>query len=315
MEVIPNNMEVTKLNDLIGLPREKAKAITQIRGCRGSNILFPHTLLYGIGGTGKTAFARAIGNELGYHFVEVEANVFKTREQILAFLKDSSSSAQSRGLTLLLFIDEIHRLRLPIQEALYLPMKEWRVTSRSGDIPLAPFTLIGATTRFDMLDTNSFVTRFENLWEVERYSKRDIGMIVAHEFRKAGLHFSRQIVAVIAKRCLGIPRYAVSFVHKLRFMAEAGSISLAAVKRMFELEGIDDAGLHPIHRRYLVILEKSRHDGRYAPLGVGAIASKMRQPEDMIKGAVEPILLELDLVAPTPRGRILTTTGEEFLKN
>ena len=277
-------------------------------------LIFPHSLITAIGGTGKTAFARAIGNELGYYSVEVEAIVFKTREQILGFLKEGSSSAQAQGKTLSLFIDEIHRLRLPIQEALYMPMKEWRITSSSGDIHLAPFTLIGATTRFDMLDTNSFVSRFENLWEIQRYLLDDIGMIVAHEFRKAGLRFSREIVDIIAKRCLGIPRHAVSFVRKLRFMAESRRITLAAVKRMFELEEIDEFGLHPIHRRYLAILGKSRHDGHYVPLGVGAIASKMRQPEDMVKGAVEPILLELDMISPTPRGRILTTTGETFLR-
>lgn len=307
------NERYERLNDLIGLSREKAKAIEQIRGCRRSDLLFPHTLLYGIGGTGKTAFSRAIGNELEYYFVEVEANVFKTREQLLTFLLQSSSSAQTRNCVLLLFIDEIHRLRLPIQEALYVPMKEWRIVSRSGDIYLSPFTFIGATTRFDMLDANSFVTRFENLWEIERYSETDIGMIVAHEFRKVGLNFSRKIVEIIAKRCLGIPRNAVSFVKKLRFVARRSVVHLSDVERMFELEEIDDLGLHPIHRRYLYILSCSMHNDHYVPLGVGAIASKMRQPEDMVKGAVEPILLELNMVAPTPRGRILTSIGSAFL--
>ncbi len=304
-----------KLNELIGLPDIKAKAIIQIRGCREANLLFPHTLLTGIGGTGKTAFARAIGTELGYHFVEVEAIVFTTRNQILDFLLESSSSAQAHGLTLLLFIDEIHRLRLPVQEALYIPMMEWRVTSRSGNVNLPRFTLMGATTRFDMLDANSFVTRFENVWEIERYNETDIGMVVAQQFRKSGLHFSREIVQIIAKRCLGIPRHAVSFVRKLRFYARQGAVHLADVIKMFQLEKIDELGLHPIHRFYLQVLKGSRsRDHGFSPLGVGAIASTMRQPEDMIKGAVEPILLELGMIAPTPRGRILTEIGHDFLE-
>lgn len=308
---------MSNLGSLIGLPSEKAKAITQIRGCLANDLLFPHTLLTGIGGCGKTAFARSIGVELGYFFVEVEAIVFKTREQIQEFLISSSSKATNAGTskewTLLLFIDEIHRLSLPLQEALYVPMKEWRVSTRKGDRQIAPFTLIGATTRFDLLDSNSFVTRFDNHWELERYSEGDIGLIVAQEFRKLNLHFSRDSVLMIAKRCLGIPRYAISFVQKLRFSARDSCVSFDSVRAMFELEEIDDFGLQPIHRRYLRILQESRCNGSYAPLGVGAIASKMRQPEDMIKGAVEPILLEFGMISPTPRGRILTKSGEQFL--
>jgi len=297
------------LNDLIGISSLQQRARIQIDGCHRLGIPFPHTLITAVGGVGKTVFARAIGNELGYHFVEVEANVFKNRDQVLKYILDASSSSQVRGRTLLLFIDEIHRLRLQIQEALYIPMKEWRISSRSGDISLRPFTFIGATTRFDMLDANSFVTRFENLWEIERYSETDIGMIIAQEFRKVGLHFSREIVQMISKRCLGIPRNAISFVRKLRFMSRHGVIHLSDVVQMFNLEEIDDLGLHPIHRRYLHILSD-----RCVPLGVGAIASKMRQPEDMIKGAVEPILLELNMISPTPRGRKITQAGREFLK-
>jgi len=303
-----------KLNQLIGLSKEKSRAITQIRGCRSSDLLFPHTLMYGIGGTGKTAFIRAIGEELGYHFVEVEGSVFKTREQLLSFLLEHNLSANRQKKTLLLFIDEIHRLKLQVQEALYIPMKEWRITSCSGDIKLSPFVLMGATTRFDMLDSNSFITRFGNLWEVERYSEDDIGLIVAQEFRRKGLRFSGEVVVAVAKRCLGIPRNAINFVQKLQFVAQGGVISLSDVNRMFNLEEIDKTGLHPMHRRYLYILYKSQHDGNFAPLGVGAIASKMRQPEDMIKGAVEPILLELDLISSTPRGRILTEDGHIFLQ-
>jgi Holliday junction DNA helicase RuvB len=303
-----------KLNDLIGLPREKAKAYTAIRACRNSGIIFPHTLLYGVGGTGKTAFARAVAHELGYHFVEVEGIVFKERNVLLSFLRRSASAAKSSGRPLLLFIDEIHRLKLPLQEALYIPMKEWRMTTANGDVKLPKFTLIGATTRFDMLDPNSFVTRFENQWEIQRYSEVDIGMIVAQEFRNKQMSFDRASVEAIAKRCLGIPRIAISFVKKVMLSALSGNsrhVDLACVTHMFGLEQIDDLGLHPSHRRYLEILDKALPH----PIGVGAISSKMRQPEDVVKDAVEPILLEMDFVASTPRGRVLTEEGHKYLED
>ena len=305
-------MKRVKLNNLIGLPREKAKAYTAIRACRYSGMVFPHTILYGVGGTGKTAFARAVAHELGYHFVEVEAIVFKNRDQLLKFLQESTSAANSNGHPLLLFIDEIHRFKLPLQEALFIPMKEWRITTRTGDVKLPKFTLIGATTRLDMLDTNSFLTRFDNLWELERYSNTEICLIVAQAFRDQGLRFTRAVVIEVARRCLGIPRTAISFVRKILMSAlsvRTRTVSLAHVTHMFELEEIDELGLHPVHRRYLKILLASDPH----PMGVGSVASKMGQPEDAIKGAVEPVLLSMDLVSPTPRGRVLTKKGRDYL--
>ncbi|MDQ6988430.1 MAG: Holliday junction DNA helicase RuvB C-terminal domain-containing protein [Mariprofundaceae bacterium] len=301
-----------RLNDLIGLFREKSKALTLIRACRNSGFIFPHTLLHGIGGTGKTALARAIGTELGYHFVEVESIIFRNRDQLLQFLFESSSFANKSGHSLLLFIDEIHRLKLSLQESLYLPMKEWRITSHQGDIKISPFTLFGATTRFDMLDSNSFVTRFDNQWEIERYSLTDIGLIIAQSFRHYHIRFNRDVVDEIAQRCLGIPRIAISFVKKVMMFALSVStnhITLSHVHHMFKLEQIDSFGLHPIHRRYLEFLSKSSPH----PLGVGSISSKMRQPEDVVKGVIEPILLEMDFIASTPRGRVLTEEGRTYL--
>lgn len=279
--------------------------------------MFPHTLLYGVGGTGKTEFARRVGNELSCHFVETHAAAFKKREVLFSALIHHSSEAQRLGKPLLFFIDEIHRLRLPLQEGLYQAMKEWWIPTPAGKKKLAPFTLMGATTRFDMLDSNSFVTRFENVWEIQRYDLTSMAAIVANELSKHGMHFVAEVSYDIAKRCLGIPRTGINLANKVRRMAQsigASEITLDHCRRTFDLEEIDKLGLHPVHHRYLQILHASQVDGHFAPLGVGSIAAKMRQPEDLIKGSVEPILLELSMISPTPRGRIITQSGVEFLK-
>ena len=280
-------------------------------------MVFPHTLLYGVGGTGKTVLARAIGSELNYFFIETHGAAFKKRDELLAALSHHSQAAQEHGLPLLLFIDEVHRLKYPLQEALYSPMKEWRIPTRQDPLILAPFTLVAATTRFDMLDANSFVTRFGNQWEIQRYSLSNIASIVAQEFRKMRLGFNRMVVFEVAKRCLGIPRIAVTLADKARITTLADgrtTVTLADVKEMFALEEIDPLGLNPVHRRYLTILADSTSNGGFAALGVGAIAAKMRQQQDVIKGSVEPILLEFSFVAPTPRGRIITQRGVEYLR-
>lgn len=305
-----------KLSSLIGLSREKRKARVAILASRRSGEVFPHTLLYGIGGTGKTAFARAIGHELGYHFVETHAAAFKKRDQLFETLVHYSAEAQRLGRPLLFFLDEVHGLKLHLQEAFYSVMKEWWIPTKRGKEFIPPFTLIAATTRFDMLDANSFVTRFLNVWEIRRYPLEDIQSIVAYEFDKVGLGYSFEVVADIAKRCLGIPRIAVTLSQKVKTTTIASGaqvVTLAHTQRTFDLEGIDESGLQPVHLRYLEILDSSQSDGRHVPLGIGPIAGKMRHHEDMIKGSVEPILLELNLVAPTPRGRILTKLGAEYL--
>jgi len=304
------------LSSLIGLNREKRKARLLIRACKYSGETFPHTLIYSIGGLGKTELARRIGHELAYYFVETHAAAFKHREILFAALIEHSI-AQRRGRPLLFFIDEIHRLKLLLQEGLYQAMKEWWIPTPNGRLQIAPFTLFGATTRFDMLDSNSFVTRFGNIWEIQRYGIDDVAAIVANKLSKHGLRFTSQVSYEIAKRCLGIPRNAINLAEKVRIMAlseGSSEVTLSHCRSTFELEQIDAYGLHPVHHRYLRILQRSRADGQYLPLGVGAIASKMRQAEDFIKGSVEPILLEMDLVGPTPRGRVLTDSGAEYFE-
>lgn len=306
-----------KLSSLIGLHKEKQRAGTQIKACLHSGRIFPHTLLTGVGGCGKTAFARSIGEELKYHFVEVHAASYKKRKQFLDALKEYSDQAQSRERPLLFFIDEIHRLTLTLQEGLYSPMKEWWIPTLEGQLHIPKFTLIGATTRFDMLDSNSFVTRFGNRWEIQRYPLQDMMEIVAYELAKQKFGFSADVVKEIAQRCLGIPRNAISLVEKVIFTALAEgrrTVTHFDVLCTFELEEIDYLGLNPIHHRYLQILSESCQGGKFQPLGVGSISAKMRQPEDVIKGSVEPVLLELSMISPSPRGRTLTDKGWNFLQ-
>lgn len=305
-----------RLSSLIGLDKLKRKVRVAISACRATGECFPHTLLTSIGGCGKTEFARCIGSELAYHFVETHAAAYKKPEQLLEALVHYSEEALSLGHTLLFFLDEIHGLRLPLQESLYSVMKEWWIPTKRGKQHLAPFTLIAATTRFDLLDANSFITRFPNCWEINRYPESAIRNIVACEFDKMGLGYDLAVVSDIAKRCLGIPRIAVTLSAKVRTTTlAAGSmqVTMDHTWRTFDLEEIDDLGLQPIHRRYLRILAGSEVNGAFTPLGIGPIAGKMRHHEDMVSGSIEPILFELEFVAPTPRGRMLTQKGSDHL--
>jgi holliday junction DNA helicase RuvB len=307
-----------ELSSLIGIESIKKRARIQIQACLVSHKTFPHSMIFGLGGIGKTLVARSIADELNYYFFEIHAAVFRKPETLTDSLIFHSKEASKKRIPLLYFIDEIHRLSLPLQEALYSPMKEWWVPSLTGRVEVKPFTLFGATTRFEMLDANSFVTRFGNVWEVKRYEPIDMAIIIAQALSKQGFNFSKEVSQAIASRCLGIPRTGVNLAEKVGSSVLArGSktITMQDVSQMFELEGIDMIGLRTIHHQYLRVLESNNIGGKIIPVGVKVIAAKMRQAEETITGMVEPELLEFEFIMPTSRGRTLTDKGVHYLES
>ncbi len=299
------------LDALVGLDLEKEKARIDIAACKVTREPFPHTLLYGPGGLGKTAFARAIAEELGYHFVEVEGASLKNRDKIVHLLVESDQTAKRLAKRLLLFIDEIHRLSKLQQEVFYYPLVEHRIINEHGiEHSLAPFCLIGATTRYDMLDEASFVKRFQNSWRLSRYSQHSIERILARIFNAGSIGFSCESITLIAQRCLGIPRQAVLLSRKIRNQVLArGSreVMVSDCWAVFRREGIDDIGLDRRHRQYLQALSGGRSRG------LKALSGMLGCHEEVVVGSIEPILLTLGFTDPGPRGRVITEAGEKHI--
>lgn len=315
------------LDDLVGLSSIKKLARIKISSCIRRRAVFPHCILHGVGGTGKTSLARAIGFELGYHFVEMHGADLINRSAILAALRRYTGEARSLRKQLLLFIDEVHRLSTRQQEAFYVPMVEWKIPSTDKDfantellirpttVSIAPFSFFAATTRMDKLDANSFIGRFPIVWEIEPYSECHIQLILSSLFRGYGFYCHPDLVEIIAKRCFGIPRTASKLASSIRDYAVAmlpiGSIqeiTRSHIRETFRLEGIDSVGLTLGHRKYLRILMNSS-----SPRGVANISSELGQPEDVLTGTIEPVLSRLHFIQYGPRGREITPLGREHL--
>lgn len=210
-------MKRQRLNDLIGLVAEKRRARIDIAACLALKEIFPHTLIYGRGGLGKTTFSRSVALELGYYFVEKEAAALKSRDDIVELLVGADETARSLGRPLLLFIDECHRLTVRQQEVFYFPMDEWKIdTGDDNWVNLRPFTLFGATTQRDKLDANSFVGRFSNKWELEPYAPIHMSQIVTGMLETHSLRASKKALEIIVGLCGGIPRKADRLVTKVR---------------------------------------------------------------------------------------------------
>jgi Holliday junction DNA helicase RuvB len=302
------------LDKLIGMRREKARARIDILACKRAREVFPHTLLEGVGGTGKTALALAIAEELNYYSVITEAAALKTREQIIKRLSGAHDEANSENKHLLLFVDEVHRLSIVLQEVFYYPMdrKEPRITVPTGVIHFKPFTLMAATTRRDELDQASFVKRFGNIWRVERYDEGDIMRIIKLYFNAQKIRIDYRCCEYLASRSLGIPRQALRLAEKARNVCLASmghQLTLAHCQTAIRLEGIDPAGLDELSVHYLQILSESP-----SPRGLGGLAGRLGQQADMIEGTVEPILLELSFVDRTAKGRMITCRGKRHLE-
>lgn len=291
------------LERLIGLTDVKRLAAIQMASSIKRKTVFGHTLLTGIGGTGKTSIVRAIALDLGYHLNEHEGVSFKHRAALYEALKRSMLEAKTRKARLLFFIDEIHRLNHTMQEALYYPMVENRV----GNDGIEPFCLFGATTRSDLLDRGSFVSRFYNVWDIGRYDEFYIQQIIATVLRDHQTKFDINAVENLAGRCLGIPRIAVKLTHKMLDYLAAHSIDYlqhAHVNILCEMDGIDCCGLDRQHRHYLQLLYQTDK-----PMGLGTIAATLGMNRDIIASDVEPILLALGLIVATTRGRQITELG------
>lgn len=297
------------LDDLIGLQRLRRMAKRDIRAALRSGEVFPHTGLFGPGGLGKTAFAQAMAKDLNYFFLQVEGAAIKNRKELLNLLVKGNENAIASNKNLLFFVDECHRLGT-LQEALYYPMTDWRITTSSGEIRFNPFTLIAATTHPHML-MGSFTSRLQNQWYLERYSQHDIRKIVLKLFDKWGI--SQDIVTAghIASRSLGIPRRAKNLARKVRnnVLARGGNrVTDADCFETFELEGIDEIGLDDRFIQYLHELASSD-----SPKGLSAIAGRMGLSEDVVSGSLEPTLLSLGMIDLTGRGRVLTKKGHQHL--
>lgn len=294
-------------DSLIGLTQQKEEARIAVASCKVRGAVFPHTLLFGIGGTGKTALGRAVGKELGYYFKRIEAANFKRRAEVVEWLIRHTKKASAAGLHALLFVDECHRLVSETQEAFYDPMIEFRI----NELALPKFCLFAATTRRDKLD-NSFYGRFDKHWHIQRYPITDMLMIVHKLLLKEGMVSGPQAIHEIAQRCLGIPRKATKLVQLVRDRALSEGrrhISTEDALKCFDLAGIDGLGLDRVHLRYLE--ELSLASGK--PRGLGGLAASIEEHEDVVCGMIEPVLLQMRFITMTSNGRILTDLGSNYL--
>jgi holliday junction DNA helicase RuvB len=302
-----------RLSEFIGQEKARANLSVFIEAARARKEALDHVLFVGPPGLGKTTLAQIVARELGVNFRATSGPVIAKAGDLAALL----TNLEARDV---LFIDEIHRLNPAVEEILYPAMEDFQLdliigegpAARSVKIELAPFTLVGATTRAGLL-TNPLRDRFGIPVRLNFYSEGELEEIVNRGARVLGIGMSADGANEIARRARGTPRIAGRLLRRVRDFAHVDGAERidrrVADRALGELE-VDAAGLDAMDRRYLSTIASSYGGG---PVGVDTLAAALSEPRDAIEDIIEPFLIQKGFIQRTPRGRLLTSHAFKHL--
>lgn len=299
-------------DDYIGQRKAKSNLKVYVEAARGRGEALDHVLLFGPPGLGKTTLAQILAREMGVGFRATSGPVIAKAGDLAAILTNLEEND-------VLFIDEIHRLPPVVEEILYPAMEDYALdivigegpSARSVRLDLAPFTLVGATTRAGLL-ASPLRDRFGIPLRLEFYEPEELSRIVMAAARKLGAAITEDGAIEIARRARGTPRIALRLLRRVRDFAEADGEAINAVsasKALKRLE-IDGDGLDALDRRYLHALVKTYAGG---PVGVETLAAALSEARDAVEDVIEPYLMQKGYVARTPRGRVAAPLAYERL--
>lgn len=265
-----------------------------------------HTLLHGPPGLGKTTLSNIVANELGVGFKVTSGPVLDKPGDLAGILM----SLEEKDV---LFIDEIHRLHPIVEEYLYSAMEDYRIDilldkgpgARSVQLNIAPFTLIGATTRSGLL-TAPLRARFGINCHLEYYDHNVLQGIVKRSAKLLKVKINDDAAMEIALRSRGTPRVANALLRRVRDFAMvkgSGAIDLAIAKHALEALNIDRYGLDEIDNRILLTIIDKFNGG---PVGLTTIATALGEDAGTLEEVYEPFLIKEGFLKRTPRGREVT---------
>ncbi len=302
------------LQDCIGSGDLLEKLRISISAAKARNEPMEHVLLHGPPGLGKTTLAYVIAHEMGSN-IKVSSGPALTRPSDLIGIL---TNLEHRDV---LFIDEIHRLPAAVAEYIYPAMEDYKVDfvvdsgmhSRTINLPLKPFTLIGATTRSGML-SGPLRTRFGINHHLDFWSPQDLLARCRMTAAMLKTEYDPPALAMLANRARGTPRIANRLLRRCRDYTQVkanGRLTIESVDAALKLEGIDELGLDDLDRKILRTIIDIYSGG---PVGVEAIAATLGEETDTLEDVVEPFLLQGGMLARTRRGRLATMKAYEHLK-
>lgn len=301
------------LGEFIGQTKVVQQLSLVIQAAKIGGRTSDHILLAGPPGLGKTTLAMIVAHE-------AERTLKLTSGPAIQSAGDLASILSALDQGDVLFIDEIHRMSRSAEEMLYLAMEDFRVDVMVGKGPgatsisldIAPFTLVGATTRSGMLPT-PLRDRFGFTAFLEYYEASEISEVVAVSSKKLGIILSKEAQQLLSVRSRGTPRIANRLLRRVRDFASVknhAEIDYNIALQAMELFEVDQLGLDRVDRTLLNMLATKF---RAKPVGLSTLAVALGEEPETIEAVVEPFLIRAGLIQRTPRGREITALGLQHL--
>ena len=308
-----NHLRPQNFSDFSGQDQVKQKLRIFVRAAVDRKEPLDHVLLSGPPGLGKTTLARIIAEDLRADIKVTSAPALDRKGDLAAILTGLKPFS-------VLFIDEIHRLSRTVEEYLYTAMEDYFIDivtgeglgARSMRFQLAPFTLVGATTRAGLL-SSPFLSRFGIVERLQFYDRKSLEQILSRSAEILKLPATSEGLAEIAKRSRGTPRIAQRLLKRVRDYAQIegdGTISHSISKYALDQLGVDQLGLDQMDRRILQLIQDKFSGG---PVGIETMSAALSEERDTLEEVHEPYLIQEGLLLKTQRGRMISELGKAHL--
>src|SRR3990170_1801440 len=300
------------LREFIGQQKVKDNLEIAIQAAKARGEVLDHILLYGPPGLGKTTLATIIANELNVAFQGTSGPVIEDKKDLAAILSNVEKFQ-------VFFIDEIHRLPSQLEELLYPALEDFNIdyvvgqgpAARTIKLNVAPFTLVGATTRAGLI-SGPLRSRFGIVHRLDFYTADELEIIVLRSAEILGIAVDQEGTAEIARRSRGTPRIVNRLLRRVRDFAEVkadGRVTGPVARAALEMLEVDHYGFDEVDRKLLLTIIEKYGGG---PVGVNTLAVSLSEEVDAIEEIYEPYLIQIGFLNRTPRGRVATVRAYQY---